>query len=392
MSSVDISAFEADDMGELVGITGVDARTGRPFDHFAFLPTPLPDRISLTDETHVRVAEASAALGRLDMASMQVPNPMLLRRPTIRREAQSTSALEGTYAPFEDVLRGQPDGASVDTLHEVLNYVTTAEIALDLIEDRPLSIGMLKSLQGMLVEGTDSEATDSGGLRDRQVVIGAPSGDVADSRFVPVPPGDRLVYGMELWEGWLQASHPALAPAVQAAMAHYQFETLHPFSDGNGRIGRLVIVLQLQKLGALSGGLLSVSPWFEKRRREYQDQLLRLSQTGDWSAWVTFFATGVRDQAESTCSQVRDLLALQESYKQTGVDNKWSGFVLQLADELIGYPIVAPTSVADRHDVSYPTAKRAIDKLVEAGILEEATGRSYGRSYIAGDVYRILSR
>lgn len=379
-------------MGDLVPITGTEPRTGREFEHFAFLPHHLPDRIALDDETHVRVAEASTALGKLEMASMQVPNPLLFRRPTFRREAQSTSALEGTYAPFEDVLSSEQDSQSGSNLSEVMNYVDASELAFEQIDEREISLGMLKSLQQMLVSGTAAEASDRGGIRDRQVVIGAEGGRVEESRFVPPPPDDRLVSGLQAWESWVQAEHSAITPVVQAAVAHYQFETLHPFSDGNGRIGRLVIVLQLHRLGVMTSGLLSVSPWFEKRRREYQDHLLKVSQEGDWDPWVRFFATAIRDQADATARQVGDLIRLQEHYIEVVMNSRKSGFVLRLANELIGYPFVATQTTADRHGVSYPTVKRAIDHLVELGILEPLSGRTYGKSYVAREVFDLISR
>lgn len=391
---MDIQSFAESPVGTLVPIRGTDGRTGVEYEHFAFLPEPLPEEVLLSARTQVLVAEASTALGRLDTASVQVPNPSLLRRPAIKREAQSTSALEGTYVPFEDVLGADenPSTPRDGNIKEVLNYVEIAELAFDHIKDNPITTGLLKLLQGRLVEGTPGESSDSGDIRDRQVIIGPEGAPIAESRFVPPPPDDRLRSGVDQWEYWIAEDHPLLPPVVQAALAHYQFETLHPFSDGNGRLGRLLIVLQFCRLGVLQDGLLTVSPWFERRRREYQDHLLEVSRTGDWDPWVAFFATGLRDQARTTSTQILDLLALNAEFKETARDRNWTGFTTTLLDELVGYPVVQVQALADRHGVTFVTANRAVARLQEAGILREITGKSYGRLFVASSVYDVVSR
>jgi Fic family protein len=389
---VDIDLFEEGATGDLVPISGSDGRTGRTYSHYAFVPSPLPERVELEDETHVLLAEASAALARLDVASSRVPNTSLLRRPAIRREAQSTSALEGTVAPFDAVLGADADDVTDDAvMKEILNYVHAAELGFSLIREHPISVGLLKQLQRVLVDGTPSEMADSGDLRKNQVVIGPEGCGVEEARFVPPPPDDRLRSGLDEWEAWLNSSHPALTPVTQAALAHYQFEALHPFSDGNGRIGRLVIILQLCRLGVLHDGLLTVSPWFERRRRDYQDHLLEVSQVGRWGPWIRFFATAIRDQADRTTDQVAQLLDYQDKAKDLVRANKWSGVVERLAEELIGYPVFTVQSVSDRHDIAFPTANRAVGRLQEAGLVSEITGRNYARMFVADEVYRIIS-
>ncbi len=389
---MDIESFDPSAGGLLVPISVTDGRTGRTYDAHAFLPGPLPERIDLSDETHVLLTEASAALARLDSASLRVPNPGLLRRPAIRREAQSTSALEGTIAPFEAVLGADADeNPDDDVMREVLNYVHAAEQGFQLIRQNPISIGMLKQLQRTLVEQTPSQSSDSGDLRSRQVFIGPEGGSIQEARYVPPPPDDRLSSGLDQWEAWINSPHPALAAVTQAAMSHYQFEALHPFSDGNGRIGRLVIVLQLCRLGALHDGLLTVSPWFERRRRDYQDHLLAVSQRGTWDPWVRFFATAIRDQANRTADQVTQLMQYQDRAKSLVRASRWTGIVEIIAEELIGYPIFSVRSLAERHEVSFATANRAVDRLKEAGIVTEITGRNYARMFIAQEVYEIIS-
>jgi Fic family protein len=390
---MDVEAMGSSPIGALLPINGTDGRTGERYEGFAYLPDRLPSSIGLTAPTWTAVARTEADLARLDQAARHIPEPALVRHSTIRREAQSTSALEGTFAPFEDVLASDiHERAQLSLeLHEILNYIVAAEQAFQWIEERPITVGMLSSLQHILVRGTPSELADSGRIRDRQVFIGARNAPIAQARFVPPPPGDQLAGGVEHWAGWV-ADPPADMPAVvQAALAHYQFETLHPFSDGNGRIGRLVIVLQLMRLGVLRDPLLVVSPWFEARRDQYQDELLALTQAGDWDRWVHFFATGVGASAVSTRERVDALLAWREQtlarVRAAGV----SGVAERLAGELIGTPTLRATQVAARHGITHQGAIRALRRLSELGVMQERAHN--GRvAFTATGVVELLGR
>jgi Fic family protein len=181
-----------------------------------------------------------------------------------------------------------------------------------------------------------------------------------------------------------------VTPVIRAALAHYQFETLHPFSDGNGRLGRLIVVLQLMQYGVLRYPLLIVSPWFEARRREYQDHLLRTSQTGDFDAWVAFFADGLRAQAGETLRRVEALLHYQESLRRTIREQRIRGVRARLMEDLIGQPIVAVTWAQKRYGVSYQAANEAVARLVRDGVLRETTGRNYSRVFAATRVLTIV--
>lgn len=379
--------------GEVVPIAGFDERTGEEYRHWAYVPAPLPRAVSLSAGTWTTVVRAEAALARLDQAARQLPDPSLLRGPTLRREAQSTNALEGTYAPLEDVLA--PDVDERETLglelRENLNYVAAAEDGFRWVEARPLTLSALGALQRVLVHGTPGEHADSGGLRDRQVVIGTPGSRVVDARFVPPPPGDQLRSGVEQWLEWVAAPPAELSPVVRAAFAHYQFETLHPFSDGNGRIGRLLIVLQLIRDDVLAEPILVVSPWFEARRRDYQDGLLGLTVSGDWDAWVGFFAEGVAAGADSTRQTIEELLEWRDAALLAVRAARSSGVPERLAGELIGAPALTAGQVAARHRVSHQGAMNALRRLASLGLLEE-TQRRGRRTFIAAEVVRILTR
>ena len=390
---MDVDLIRESPIGAVVPISGYDQRTGENYEHWAYVPDPLPGTVELTTPTWAEVTEAATALGRLDEASRQVPEPALLRRPSLRREAQSTNALEGTYAPFEDILA--PELEERETLpleiRENLNYVVAAEEGFRWVIDRPLTLGLLGEVQRLLVHGTAGEHSDAGGLRDRQVVIGAVGSRVVDARFVPAPPGDQLRAGVEQWLEWVAAPRAHLPPVVKAALGHYQFETLHPFSDGNGRIGRLLIVLQLMRDRVLCEPVLVLSPWFEARRREYQDGLLQLTVTGNWDDWVSFFARGVAAGADSTRRSIEDLLEWQKEAIATVRRAKSSGVPERLAGEIIGAPVLTAGQVAHRHGVTHQGAMNALRRLTELGLLEESERRGR-RVFVAPAVMQILTR
>ncbi len=390
---MDLEGLRQSPIGRLVPISGPDGRTGEHYDYFAYLASPLPPSIELSSGTWTVVARAEAALARLDQAARQIPEPGLLRRPALRREAQSTSAMEGTFAPFEDVLASDiEDRAELSLeMREILNYVVAAEEAFSWIGDRPVTSGLMAGLQRILVQGTPGEYSDAGRLRDRQVFIGPKDAPIADARFVPAPHGDQLATGFEDWIRWVNGAHADMPAVVQAALAHYQFETLHPFSDGNGRIGRLLVVLQLMQLGVLTHPILVVSPWFEARREAYQDELLSLSQSGRWDGWVNFFATGVASAATTTHDRVDSLLGWQERTLRHVREAGVSGVAERVAGELLGAPILRARHVAQRHQVSHQGAMNALRRLAELGVVDERM-RGGRITFTAGPVVALLSQ
>ncbi len=363
----------------------------------AFVPDPLGKEVDLSPETWRTVSRASLALGRLDQASLQVPNPALLRRTTLRREAQSTSALEGTFAPLERVLADDEDTDEADpagaaALLEVLNYVRAANHAFSWVQaGHKVTVGLLQAAQRMLVTGTRAEQRDPGRIRTIQVAIGADRVPIEDARFVPMPPGVGLNAALQDLVDWIDESGER-DPVVTAAMAHYQFEALHPFSDGNGRIGRLLIVLQLLRNGVLREPLLSVSPWFEERRADYQRHLFNVSAHGDWDSWVRFFSAGLQGAADDTLRTVEALLELQDDYlerlKSGGVRG---GIARDIVTKLIGYPSFTVPSIRKRLEHATPQGvSHAVAQLVRLGILEKQE-RRYRHRYVAREVIDVLA-
>jgi len=320
-----------------------------------------------------------------------LPNPRLLIAPALAREAVDTSALEGTYGALADVLEARLSETRPTSpeVAEIRAYERMAHRAFAWVEERPVTLGMLSDMQGILAAESREPQRDPGKIREHQVVIGPKHCTVYEARYIPPPPDDRLLAGLQQWQAWIGAEHP-LPPALQAAMAHYQFECLHPFGDGNGRIGRLVVVLQLLRAGTLSEPAITISPWLRKRRDEYQAQLLRVSQTGEWDPWVSFFCEALAAQAHRLVQVVDALMHWLADVRRMLNERHWSGTVANICEDLVDWPVITSSFTQQKYGVSAPTAKSAIDRLCEIGVLTEMTGRSYGRVFGATQVIDLV--
>lgn len=370
------------------------SRTGIEYDHFAFSPDALGTSPQLSGPTWAAVTRASRALGRLSQAARQVPSPALLRRPTLTREAQSTSALEGTFAPIAEVLasEAEDEGANVSPpIREILNYISAAELAYSHIKDnRPITVGLLEQLHRQLIAGTSSESADTGRIRSVPVVIGSPGSAIKDARFIPPPPGIDLVAAVRDLVNWINDQDPDRDPLVGAAMAHYQFETLHLFNDGNGRIGRLLVVAQLVADGTLSEPLLSISPWFEARRAAYLDCLAEVGASGDRDSWVKFFALGLEASSDDTARRVDQLLDLQAQFREQVRASGARGVIVDVADNLIGRPYLRVAPEARRTGKTTQAIYTVVERLRHLGILVAVSGRSYDRMWVAPRVVQVI--
>ncbi len=379
---MDLEQLGRSPVGQLVPIQDQDARHGQ-FAYFAFLADPLPDDVDLQSSTWTAVAEASTAIGKLDVACGQLPDPRLLIRPALWREALDTSALEGTVAPLRELLEAQLPGAqylSPETI-EIRAYQRVATQAFETVRNRPISIGLLCEWQQELFTDAREQPRDLGTLRHDPVWIGQKDRPIQESRFVPAPPGDRLRSGLDAWESWINLDHAHLPPVLRAALAHYQFEALHPFGDGNGRLGRLVVLLQLLRAGVLREPAMTISPWFLEHRDEYQDRLLAVSRTGDWNPWVRFFCQAVVEQCGSVIPAAQSLVTWLNESRDKLHERRWSGAIHRLLQDLIEWPVTSIADTAARYDVTVMNATRMVNHLVDIGVLHEMTGKSYGRLF-----------
>lgn len=396
---MDVEVFQKAPFGTLVPISG-SLPGGGAWNHWAFLPEPLGDESpDLSGRAYRHVGDARAALAALDSTAQRLPNPRLFRSSTLRLEAQSTAALEGTYEPLARVLAADSDDVSDPSLREVLNYVFVAETAFGWAEQgRGLSLSRLADLQGVLMRGTPSEREHSGQVRPVQVVIGRREGvpaseiPITAARYVPPPPGADLEARLRDLLEWMQADHGGrIDPVVAAAMGHYEFEALQPFHDGNGRLGRLLIVLQLFTSGVLTEPTLSVSTWFEARRSEYYDALLGVSTDGDWSTWVEFFALGLAESAEAARKRMLALAAVQTELKdRLQATPIRTGNARLLIDFAVGQPTFTVAQAAQAIGIGNAGAKKLIDSLVTHGILAPYDDRVYARRFHAPRVLEVL--
>ncbi|MEV0063116.1 Fic/DOC family N-terminal domain-containing protein [Nocardia sp. NPDC050718] len=397
---MDLSMFLSSETGSLVDIWGTDPVFG-DWKHKAFVAAPLPTVMpELSVPTILATTAARAALAALDSTAAQLPNPQLLRLPTLRREAQSTSALEGTYAPLAEVLTADEEAPASAELTEILNYVRMANYAFSWIsDDRPVTTSLLSSLQGILMQQTALES-ESGRIRDRQVVIGRRAdatpgmAPVHAARFIPPPPDDSLSIGVQDLVDWIREDHSAMIdPVVAAAMSHYQFESLHPFRDGNGRLGRLLIVMHLQLTQVLTEPTLTVSPWFEARRDDYYNRLLAVSTRGDWDSYIRFFAQGLREAAESTRRQMIALVRVQSELKDVVRSSTLrADSAHTLIDLAIANPSFTVRQVEAELGISYGRANKLVGQLIDLGILRVANPNAYKRRIYAPRVLRVLTQ
>lgn len=387
---MDVARFEGSPIGRLVPTEGKDAQE-RQYRHLAYVPAPLADDVDLSGRTWSIVGEAALAVGRLDGEGRRLPDPKRLARPTLRAEAVSTSALEGTYTTLPRVMRSElMEDEAPDEDREVLDYVRAAEHGFVAIaEGKPVTINLIKALHSRLMaRDPHCPPNEKGEIRQRQNFIGPAHARIEDSLFVPPPPGEALRQALNDWEIWIhrQGELPLL---VRIALGHYQFETLHPFVDGNGRIGRLIAILMLLEEGALSVPLLNISPYLQVRRSEYQELLREVSATGDFDPWVAFFAEGLRQQALAGLEKTNRLLTLREEMVRTLRARNVRGLAIQVAQDLIGYPVLTPRWVRETYDIAHQSASSILSTLEKAGIVEAVPWRSNRRLYMAPQILEI---
>ena len=364
----------------------------------AFVPSPLPDELTLSQATWSAAMNAAVELGQLAgmTRSLQV-EPTLLAGLTVRREAISTSALEGTYAPVVDVLASEASPLSPRTtaITEVLNFVRAADHGVQRLAELPVCMRLACELHAILVEGTPSEDYQKGQVRETPVAVGAgvtvpPAERLRNARFVPPPPGRVLIDGLSQWERWSNTA--VMHPLVRVAVSHYQFEALHPFTDGNGRIGRLLAILQLIEAGILDTPVVNLSPYFEARRDQYIGLLEQVSATGAWDEWIAFFCDALASQAADGVQRIRELLDWRDSTLASLRDAGVRGTAHNVIDQFISQPMTTARAISDHHGVSASAANHALRRLLEMGIVQEITGKPYARVYAATYVLALLHR
>lgn len=347
-------------------------RTPGPHGYVAYFPRPIPRSVEISPKNLLRLADAEAALGRLAGAGRLLPHPQLLVRPYLRREAVASTRIEGTQASLLDVFDAeaseQPLTADVE---EVVNYVHAMEAGLVRLRTLPVSTRLIREMHAVILAGVRGRDRQPGEIRSTQNWIGPPGATIETATFVPPPPtelGDLLT-DLERFVH----EDPALPPLVQAALVHYQFETIHPFLDGNGRLGRLLIVFFLVVRDRLPEPLLYLSPYFEERRDQYYEALQGLRERGDLEQWLALFLDGVRVQATDAVTRAERLTDLREDYRAR-VRSVTRGAANDLVDLAFEQPVLNARLVERRLSVTRPAALAALRQLAEADILSEIEG------------------
>lgn len=359
----------------------------QPADYKAFIPEPLPPHppLVMDDKINTALSRADRALGRLDGSIETLPHPELFLSMFVRKEAVLSSQIEGTQASLSDVLRAEAavvDRARPSDVREVQNYMLALNRGVDLLDKLPISTRLISELHAILMADVRGMHQRPGEVRDSQNWIGPTGCSLSDALFVPPPPGEvgRLLGQLEQF---IHDDSP-LPPLIRIGMAHGQFETIHPFLDGNGRIGRLLITLFLVDRTILRKPVLYLSYFFKKRRAEYYDRLQSLREKGDWEGWISFFLEGVASVANLAAETAHKVLRLREDDRQTIIERfeRAAATPLRLLDQLYQLPITQPSQIAARHNVSYPTANGIIQQLSDAEILHEVTGKKRNRVYV----------
>jgi len=379
---MDPRSFTPRSPGKLV--EAADAQGGRGL---AFLPADLPPEIDLSSrELRVALSAADQELTRLDGIARQIDRPDLLFAGYLRNEAVFSSAIEGTHTSLADLALFEASRArrGPDDEH-VADYVTAFEYGRKRVAEIHIGRMLFAELHELLMHAADEQRFQPGRLRDCQVFIGQPTFEAA--RFVPPP--DLYVPGLiENLERYLEDDEePAL---IKLAVAHYQFEAIHPYRDGNGRLGRLMISLWLQRAGILTAPMLYLSAYFERHRDAYYDALLRVSTEGAWTEWILFFLRGIAAQSRDASRRTARLLALRDDYKQRIAGKRVAQGVARLIDELFRTPVMSVPIAQKVLDVTSKPAKHSIEQLIAAKILDPKPLKIHATNYyLAKELLRL---
>ena len=359
----------------------------------AFVPPPLPPEPPIDLSSMLtRLSAAERALGRLDGVSVLLPNKELFLYMYVRKEAVLSSQIEGTQSTLSDLLRFETEavaGEPLDDVREVSNYVDAMMYALERMDDLPISLRLIREMHDRLLDSGRGAAQNPGEFRTSQNWIGGTR--PGNAMFVPPPPNE-VMGCLGDWERFVHAETPDMPPLIKAGLLHVQFETIHPFLDGNGRLGRLLITLFLCAEDVLRQPLLYLSLYFKTHRATYYRLLQEVRERGAWEAWLEFFLDGIAetaDQAFETANRIAALLAQDRERIVAEADR--TGSVLQVHDIMRTRPFLTATAAVEQSGLTMPTVNAALAQLQSLGLVEEVTGRKRGRVFAYRAYLDILS-
>lgn len=363
--------------------------------HDAFLPDPLPPQMEWSTKLLGRLALAERSIARLEEVGKNFPVPHVVVRPFVRKEAVLSSQIEGTRTTFEELLTYEAQQLSlfgdIEDRREVHNYVLALDHGLERLETLPVSVRMIREMHAILLNGVRGETMTPGEVRRSQNWIGRPGATLKEARYVP-PPYDEMTTCLFELEKFIhqESDIPAL---IRIGLIHYQFEAIHPFMDGNGRIGRLLITLLLVTWGFLSQPLLYLSSFIEKNRTEYYDRLLAVTQKGQWEEWLLFFLDGLHEQAQDAADRIQVLQKLRLEYQQLFSSDRSRKNLAKMVDYFISTPISSIKQAQESINLgNFATIQGYLQKLEALGIIHEVTGKARGRIYQADKILQILTK
>lgn len=355
----------------------------------AFVPEALPPKLKWDDALVYSLSRADFLLGKLAREGSRLPNPHLLLRPFITREAVLSSKIEGTQATLGEILAAD-SGASVkqnpDDLKEVQNYIKALDYGIKRLEDLPLSLRLIKEIHESLMQGVRGSHATPGEFRRTQNWIGPPGCTLNTAKFAPAPP-DYLMHTLSDLERFLH--NRKLPPLIHIALCHYQFEAIHPFLDGNGRVGRLLITLLLIEQKMLPSPLLYLSAFFEATRSEYYRQLYNVSKYGTWRNWLIYFLNGVAVQSEDVLSRAERINELLQTWKIM-MASSGSAVAVKIVERLAVNPYITINKISDDLGIAYTTAQRGVQKLEASNIIKKTSDNKRDKVYCATRVLNIL--
>lgn len=358
-----------------------------------FIPPKLPPKIDYTNLIK-EIGQAHNNLGKLNGLLINIPNPGLLTTPLLTKEAVLSSRIEGTQATLEDVFKYEAEekvseeGEIEKDVREIINYRKAMSLAIDELKNRPIGENLIKKIHFHLLSSVRGANKDRGNLRRIQVYIAAPGTPIEEATYIP-PPITEIPSLLSNWESYIN-SEQEKDPLIQMGIAHYQFEAIHPFMDGNGRIGRLIIPLFLYQRKLLSYPLLYISEFFEKNRKDYYALLKRVSEEENWENWIRFFLTALTDQSLKTQVTVLEIIALHNNLKNKIIAIN-SAYAINLLDIIFTNPIISFASIKKRLKTkSYQTIYNLLTKFVKIGILKEVSGKRRNRIYVFQKLLDIL--
>jgi Fic family protein len=361
--------------------------------YWAFIPNPLPPVIDYDEELVRLLSDANRVLGELSGTGRLLANPYLLIAPYVRREAVSSSHIEGTQATLNDLFffeAEERENLKVQDVKEVRNYVMAMEHGINRLKELPVSVRLIREIHQILMEGVRGGQTTPGEIRRSQNWIGAPECSLDDATYVP-PPEEEMKHALSDWEKYLH-SKPGESPLIQCALMHQQFEAIHPFLDGNGRVGRLLITFFLCEKEYLTQPLLYLSGFFDRYRDEYYSRLRAVNETGDWDGWIKFFLRGVVTQSNGALSDAAKILSLHSKYREMLEQTKRIPETsFRLIDEIFLNPVISISGLSRKWTLPFNSVKTGVTRLIRLDILRPLEGRKRNMLFIAPDLMRLLT-